>query len=139
MTKEMEVRALEALKAALHLISAVKVEKISLESLGTSKRKQIVARLDVYGNRHTLLCRFQNRGEPRNVRSALHEFQKARAVKLDEMTPVLIAPAVSEEGRALCAEKRLSYLDLEGNVHLEFGGHFFRKRSIHADVSRQTA
>jgi hypothetical protein len=130
MKKCMEMQAVEALKALLRQLSAVKVRDISIESPGSKNRKEIVARIDVYGRRHTLFCKVRANGEPRNIQMVLGELQK-RAVQFDEeITPVLIAPQLSTEAQALCRQRRLGFLDLEGNAHLELNEVFFGKRCL---------
>jgi hypothetical protein len=130
MKKCLEVQAVEALKALLRQLSAVKVRDISIESPGPKHRKEIVARIDVYGRHHTLFCQVRANGEPRNVQMVLGELQEFALQDDEEVTPVLIAPQLSTEAQALCRQRRLGFLDLEGNAHLELKEVFFGKRCL---------
>ncbi len=130
MKKCMELQAVEALKALLQQLSSVKVRDISIESPGPQHRKEIVARIDVYGRRHTLACKVRTNGESRSVRMVLSELQHGSAQHDEEMMPVLIAPQLSTEAQALCRQRRLGFLDLEGNAHLELKEVFFGKRCL---------
>jgi hypothetical protein len=135
MKKCMELQAVEALKALLQQLSSVKVRDISVESPGPQHRKEIVARIDVYGQGHVLYCNVKGNGELRNVKTTLRELQQ-RGIKFDkEITPVLIAPRLSIEARALCRQRQLGFLDLEGNAHLELNEVFFGKRCLPRQIS----
>lgn len=75
--------------------------------------------------------------QARVVRTAVHELNSMPRRGEEEITPVLIAPQLSQEARALCRKGRLSFLDLEGNAHLEFQEYFFDKTCVPgpADIS----
>jgi hypothetical protein len=130
MKKCIEVRAADALKALLQQVSAVKVRDITIESPAHGRRKEILARIDVYGRHHILFCKVKPKGQPRNVQMALDELHADAPHFEEETTPVLIAPQLSVEARELCRKKRLSFLDLEGNAHLEVNDIFFGKRCL---------
>lgn len=130
MKKCTEVEAVEALEALLRQVSAVRVRDIRIESPGPRRGKDILAQIDVYGHRHVLFCKVKTNGEPRNVRTALQEMRENVPHCEEEVTPVLIAPQLSIEARALCKKGRLSFLDLEGNALLELNDYFFAKRSL---------
>lgn len=130
MKTRMEIQAIEALKALLRQLSAVTVRNISIESPGPRRKREIVARIDVYGRSHTLFCKVRNRGELRNVQTVLGEFERGPIQSGEEITPVLIAPQLSTEAQALCRQRRLGYIDLDGNAHLELNELFFGKRCL---------
>ena len=130
MKKCIEVQAVDALKALLQQVSAVSVRDIRIESPGHGRKKEILARIDVYGQHHILCCNVQAEGQPRNVQMALHELHEGVPHFEEETTPVLITPQLSAEARELCRKKRLSFLDLEGNAHLEVNEVFFGKRCL---------
>jgi hypothetical protein len=133
--KCIEVQAVEALEALLRQLSAVKVRNISIESPGPKHRKEIVARIDVYGRHHTLFCQVKTNGGSRNVQMVLGELQEFAVHDDEEVTPVLIAPQLSAEAQALCRQRRLGFLDLEGNAHLELKEIFFGKRCLPRQIS----
>lgn len=127
MKRCLEVQAREALDALLRQTSAVKVREIKIESPGPRRRKNILAQVDVYGRPYILYCRVKAGGQERVVRNAMNELRDMVAAGEQEITPVLIAPQLSREARAKCRKGRLSFLDLEGNAHLEFEEYFFDK------------
>ncbi len=122
--------AVEALKGVLRQVSQIKVKGIDFESPHPDLKVDILAHLEVHGHLHTLVCKVKTSGRPESVRLALREFQGHSAHLGDNSTPVLIAPRLSEEARALCRESRLGFLDLEGNARLDLGEVFIGKRSL---------
>jgi hypothetical protein len=130
MRRSIEVEARAALETLLGQVSAVKVRDIKIESPGPHRRKDILARIDVYGRGHVLFCRVKTGDEARVVRNAMHELRSVPQRGEEEITPVLIAPQLSKEARAQCRMGRLSFLDLEGNAHLEFQEYFFDKTCV---------
>ncbi len=125
MNRQREAQAVEALRTLLTHASAIKVQEITTEGAGTRRRKDILARIDVYGRRHTLFCRLKTRGEAHSVKIALREFRRCAVCQTDEVTPVLIAPRLSREAKALCRQGQLSFLDFDGNAHIELPEYFF--------------
>lgn len=126
MKRGIHTQALEALETLLRQVSAVKVRHIGFNSLGPHQRKDILARIDVYGRDHTLFCRVKAGGEARDVRVTLRELRRTVPDR-GAITPVLIAPRISGEAMALCREGQLSFLDLDGNAHLELPEYFFAR------------
>ena len=130
MKNSMENQAVEALKTLLRQLSAVTVRDISVESPGRGQRKEIVAHIDVHGRRHTLFCKVKSNGQTRNVRTVLGELHKQAARFEEEITPVFIAPQLSSEAQSLCRQRKLGFVDLEGNAHLVLNDVFFGKRCL---------
>ena len=130
MRRRIEVQAAEALEALLRQVSAVKVRDIKIESPGPHRRKDILARIDVYGRQHVLFCRVKTGNQARAVRTAMHELRNKLNEGEEKVTPMLITPQLSREARDLCRRGRLSFLDLEGNAHLEFQEYFFDKTCV---------
>jgi len=128
-------RAAEALKAALHQVSQFKLKSIETNLPNPDLKVDILAQVDVHGRRHTLVCKVQASGRPDHILVALKEFQSL-ADRLDgNAMPVIIAPRLSDEAKALCGANKACFLDLEGNAHLELGEVFIirsmRPRSAH--------
>jgi len=122
--------AADALKSVLHHVSQVKIKDIELDSPRADLKVDILAYLDVQGHSHTLVCKVRASGRPDHVRTALKELQGHASEIYPNATPVLIAPYLSEEARALCWESKAGFLDLEGNARLELGDVFIGKRSL---------
>jgi hypothetical protein len=137
MKKCTEVQAVEALRALLRQVSAVRIRDIKVESHGPKQRKDILARIDVYGHQHTLFCKVTANGEARNVQTVLGELRERTRQPDEEITPVLIAPLLSTEAQTLCRQRRLGFLDLEGNAHLELNEFFFGMRSLPRQAALQ--
>ncbi|HOI53266.1 MAG TPA: hypothetical protein PLN02_12870, partial [Azonexus sp.] len=52
-------------------------------------------------------------------------------------TPVFIAPYLSPAVRQLCVENGVSFLDLEGNARIAFGGVFIERQVTNKPVAAQ--
>jgi hypothetical protein len=134
--KDGEVRACEALQRLLEKIPIVEIEGITSAAVSCQWQPDIVARLLVEGRPHVLVCEYKPNGQPRYARSALLELREyVRQSPLT--TPVFIAPYISPAVRQLCEEMGVSYLDLEGNARIAFGGVFIER--IVAENSRAEA
>jgi hypothetical protein len=125
--KEAEERAVDALRELLSQVPAVKVEAIEREAARADGGVDIVAHLSVSKRRHDLLCQVKANGQPRHVRLAVLQLRDYLAHDRRPATPVLIAPYLSPEGRALCREQEVGFLDFEGNVRLVFDGVFIER------------
>ena len=126
---EMESRAAEALDALLHQVSSIKTRDIRFQPV--RRRSDFVASVDVLGRNHKLVCNVAD-GDPNHVREALNKLTNCAESKKTGATPVLITPKLSEQTRALCAERRVGCLDLEGNARLTVDEVFIGKRSVHS-------
>lgn len=127
-TSDMEVRAADALVSLLEQMSAIKTKDIKFKSTG-SHRLNILADIDVFGRKHRLICHVAEDGHPDDVRKALQQLRHKASTAVRDTTPVLIAPYVSPQTRALCEESRVGFLDLEGNACLMVDEVFIGKRS----------
>src|SRR5882757_309795 len=127
--KSIEKRAIEALKAILNEVPLIKLKGIESESQALDGKVDILARISISGERHTLACEVKTDGQPRHVRVALLQLRNYMAHVAGDATPVLIAPFLSSQAQALCREQGVSFLDLEGNVRLVLDG-IFIERSV---------
>lgn len=73
------------------------------------------------GRTRRLVCEVKAVGEPRYLAQAITSLTLA-ARKNPRIYPVVVAPYISAEGRRLCREAGVGYLDLAGNVFLRFDG-----------------
>ena len=135
--KEAEARAGEALRRLLERIPSLQIESIETEAVSGDWEPDLVARLFVDGRRHLLICEYKSNGQPRYARSALLELRNYIAERAPEATPVFIAPYISPAVRRLCEEKDVSYLDLEGNARIAFGGVFIERMVTDKPVAEQ--
>ncbi|MCX7230147.1 MAG: type IV toxin-antitoxin system AbiEi family antitoxin [Burkholderiales bacterium] len=126
--KSLEGDAAQALKGLLEQVPVVKVVGIEQESAGSDHRKvDIVAHVEVSGQRHLLVCEVKSSGQPRHVRMAVLQLRNFLAHQEQQATPVFIAPYLSPEAQALCREESVGYLDLEGNARLLFDSVFIER------------
>lgn len=126
--KDMENKALEALRVLLEQVPAIKVLDIEHETLGSDRGVDIVAHIEAHGKVHTLVCEVKSSGQPRHVRLALLRLRDFVANQTKDATPVFIAPYLSPDAQALCRQKEVGYLDLEGNARLTFGSVFVERQ-----------
>lgn len=125
--KDIEVRALEALRSVLGQVPAIKLKSITRESRIDHAELDIVAKLSVAGRGHTLACEVKKNGQPRYVREGLLQLHSNIAGLGRDVTPVLIAPFLSATAQEMCREQGVGFLDLEGNVRLAFDAVFIER------------
>ena len=135
--KEAEARAGEALREVLEKIPILQIEGIDAEVMSGDWEPDLIARLLVDGQPRLLICEYKSNGQPRYARSALLELRNYIVHRVPEATPVFIAPYISHAVRQLCEEKGVSYLDLEGNVRIAFGGVFIERMVADRPVAEQ--
>lgn len=125
----LETRAAEALGSLLHQVSSIKTKDIRFQP--ANRRSDILACIDVLGQNHRLVCNVVD-DDPNHVREALKKLTSCAESRKTGATPVLITPRLSNETRAMCAERRVGCLDLEGNARLTVDEVFIGKRSVHS-------
>jgi hypothetical protein len=119
--KEVEHRAAEALRHLLEEIPPVALHSIRLEQPAANGKADVVANVEVGQQHYVLVCEVKQSGQPRFVRTAIYQLRDYLREFPKSATPVVIAPYLSPESRHLCIQNGMSFLDFEGNVHLEFG------------------
>ncbi len=73
-----------------------------------------------------LIFEVKSLGEPRYIHQAISEITAVVAA-IQDATPVIAASYISKEGRRLCREANVGYLDLTGNIFLRFDSVFIDK------------
>jgi hypothetical protein len=135
MTKDLRAQAIEALKAALKEVSGIKVKEIQLESSGRHRAKDIIANIDIFGHKRTLVCKVGESTQTLRIRRALKDLNRLVEDCAEDAMPILIAPSLSQEAQTLCTESHAGFLDLNGNVRLVMKEVFIAKRSLpHRDL-----
>jgi hypothetical protein len=124
---EMESRAAEALGALLHSVSSIKTRDIKFQP--AHRKTDILADIDVFGRNHKVVCSVAG-GEPDGVKKALEKLRTSADSKRCDATPLLITRHLSAGDRAMCEERRVGFLDLEGNARLVVDEIFIGKRSV---------
>jgi len=136
---EMTIRAAEALRAVLAEVSGTTVREISHPSQRSGSASQFTASVEVYGSRHTLACEIAPDSQPAHLRALLDELRHDIESTHARATPLLIAPHITDEARALCSESRAGFLDLEGNARIALGEVFILKRTLPSEATRTVA
>ncbi len=117
--------ASQALREMLEKVSILQVKGI--EAGSDAYEPDLTVKLLVNGRPHQLICQHKSNGQPRYARTALLELQNYVAQSAPQATPVFIAPRISPAVRQLCEDKGVSYLDLDGNARIAFGGVFIER------------
>lgn len=127
--KELEIRAGKALRKLFDSRPQIEVEEIEFERhVADGRRADILASINAFGHRHTLVCEVKSNGQPRYVRGAALQVRDCVSRMNISAVPILIAPFLSEKSRAICVEYNVGYLDFYGNA-------FFQVPGILIDVS----
>jgi hypothetical protein len=116
--KDTEARAEEALRQLLASIPVVAMKGVEHGGATTERRPDLLARIKVAGRAHQLVCEVRSSGQPRYARAALLELGEYAMQRHPQAVPIFIAPYLSPAVRALCREKGVGYLDLQGNAWL---------------------
>lgn len=124
-----ELQAADALRLLLEQVPAIKHLTVQQEQqLGASYEADLIARFDVSGAPHTLVCEVKSSGQPRHVRPALLQLRDYVERQAVGAVPVFIAPYLSAQAQALCREYGVGFVDLEGNARLAFDGVFIDRQ-----------
>jgi Transcriptional regulator, AbiEi antitoxin, Type IV TA system len=118
--KELEEHAIGVLRELLDEIPGITVELLERETL-MDREVDIIASVELAGQQYTLVCEVKKSGQPRFVRDAIHQLGDFAQCIAKPVTPVLIAPYLSNESRELSLQNKVSFLDFEGNARLTFG------------------
>lgn len=125
--KDLEKQAAGALTSLLEEVPAIKVRDVSIAPGGPDRGIDILARINVSGQRYSIVCEVKSSGQPRHVRTGLLQLRNYVAHHAPGSLPVFIAPYLSAEARALCRDEKVGFLDLEGNARLVFDGVFIER------------
>jgi hypothetical protein len=123
----MEARAAVALGALLDQVSSIKRRDIQFQPV--RRRSDILASIDVLGRSHKLVCSVAD-DNPAHARRTLRKLEMCADARRADATRVLIMPTLSAEIRALCEQRQVGFLDLEGNGRLVVDEVFIGKRSV---------
>ena len=117
-------KAVELLRAALLEVPGVDRMEIVTSSAVADTPIDFVCRVTVHGREHVLAGEVKSNGQPRHVQAALFQLKRYVEQQLGVVIPLLVAPYLSEDARALCVESNVGYLDLQGNARIAFPGFF---------------
>jgi hypothetical protein len=122
--------AAEALKEVLGTISSITLRELKCAPMGPGRAAGILARVEVLGRTHTLVCEVKDQGNARQLRTALGNLHSGGTQHDGRSTFVIIAPYLSPEAQTLCKETNTSFIDFEGNARIAFGEIFISKRTM---------
>ena len=95
--------------------------RVGLEWPARGTPGDLILTVQAAGKTSRLLCEVKSVGEPRYLAQAITALTLA-ARKDPRLYPVVVAPYIAPEGRRLCREAEVGYVDLTGNVFLQFDG-----------------
>jgi len=124
--KTIDIRPEDALRKLLETIPVIQIDSIEHEAVSSQGVPDLIARLLVAGRPHLLICAYKSNGQPRHARSALLELRDYVMQRADA-TPVFMAPYISPAVRQLCEDRKVGYLDLQGNARIAFDGVFIER------------
>jgi hypothetical protein len=136
---DLEMRALDEMKAVLGQVSVIKVKEMRREPRAHDRSVEILAHINVCGHDHLLACGVKPSGEPTHLKTTLRDLRNDAASFAENATPVIIAPYLSPEAQRLCKESDAGFLDLEGNARLSVGEIFIGMRSLPRQGASQAA
>src|SRR5437763_1293060 len=135
--KETELQAANKLEELLREIPVLKLKKIEVESEARDSGIDIMARVNISGQPHFLVCEVKQNGQPRYARDAMYKLRNFIADLKKPATPVLIAPYLSPASREICRQNGVSFLDFEGNARLAFSTVFIDRLISNKPVSQR--
>ena len=126
-------RAADMLQAMLAQVSAIRIKTIEFEApVADSAHAHTVdlrAHIDIYGHSHTLLCKVRCSNQHGPIREAIEKLYLQASGLSGSVIPLLIAPCLSPHIQAMCRERDIGYLDMEGNLRLVLDETFILRHS----------
>lgn len=89
-------------------------------SLSSDHRFDVVADLILAGRPVRFVAEVKANGQPRVVREAAMTLKRLLRDQSQSTIPLVMAPYLSEQARAVCKEEGVGYADFLGNAHLVF-------------------
>ncbi len=122
---KLEDKAEEVLRTLLDEIPFLKA-RLKRQLAQEDSHIDFIADLQVSGTQKRLLIECKSTGEPRFVRDAVLRLDRQRQDD-PKAYAVFMAPYISPEAAALCAEENIGYIDFSGNCHLSTPPLFIHK------------
>lgn len=120
---------LRGLLARIPFLALEAYEREVQIATGVTSHADAVAQVRVGEQMWTLVVEEKRLGQPREVRHAVLQLERALQSLPDTAYGLLLAPFISEESARICAEAGIGYADLSGNARLSFGRVFIELRS----------
>lgn len=125
--KAFERDAANALESILKEIPIITIESVEVQPSMVRHEIDVLVRLTAANQPHVLVCEVKSSGQPRYVRDGLLQLRNYIEHSDLQATPIFIAPYLSPEARMICRENKVGFVDLQGNVRLEFDGVFIER------------
>jgi hypothetical protein len=122
---KIEDKAEEVLRTFLGEIPFLKA-RLKRQPAQEGSHIHFIADLQVSGTQKRLLIECKSTGEPRFVRDAVLRLDRQRQDD-PKAYAVFMAPYISPEAAALCAEENIGYIDFSGNCHFSTPPLFIHK------------
>jgi hypothetical protein len=122
---KLEDKAEEVLRTFLDEIPFLKA-RLKRQPAQEVSHIDFIADLQVSGTQKRLLIECKSTGEPRFVRDAVLRLDRQRQDD-PKAYAVFMAPYISPEAAALCAEENIGYIDFSGNCHFSTPPLFIHK------------
>ena len=122
---ELEDKAEEVLRTFLDEIPFLK-SRLKRQPAEDDSHIDFIADLQVSGTPKRLLIECKSTGEPRFVRDAVLRLDRQRQDD-PKAYAVFMAPYISPEAAALCAEENIGYIDFSGNCYFSTPPLFIHK------------
>ena len=144
--KELEIRAVDAVRDLLGDVPNVEVESVEYErKVARAYDVDGLIGLSYPGGSYAIVVEARSNGAPRFVRSGVYQLEScvARLRQSGEanggrrLIPMLVSPYLSPESRAICTDHDVAYLDLVGNARLAFDTVYI-ERSVADKPSSET-
>ena len=117
-----ERTAITSLVTFLKQVPIIDNVDVSEEGIRNGREIDGILYVSSWKKTYELICEFKSNGQPKNIRSAIHQLKAYMYDRDGEATPVVLAPYLSPESRQLCAEQNVAFLDEQGNASFRFGG-----------------
>ncbi len=144
LVKEVEVRAIDAVRDLLRNVPSVQVETVEYErKIGHDYGMDGLVAFAHRGGNYALVVEVRSNGAPRFVRSGVYQLEScvARLRRSGEANggrrfiPMIVSPYLSPDSRAICLDHDIAYLDLVGNARLAFDTVYIERAVAERPVS----
>ncbi|WP_325659126.1 type IV toxin-antitoxin system AbiEi family antitoxin [Collimonas sp.] len=126
---KLEIEGMQSLIDLLAQVPALNREDIQAEPRQTPDGAvDFLLKVQYNGKPHVIVAEVKTTAPPKEVRSSILGLQKVVRDYGKEAVPLLLAPYLSPEARAICQDHEVAYLDLEGNCRLSFDTIFIDRR-----------
>jgi hypothetical protein len=123
--------AADALTDLLGQVSTIKLKEIRHHAEKMNGAADgFTAHIDVLGRPHTLACAVKSGAQLIDLHETIDAMRHDAMAGAPDATPVLIAPYLTPEARAVCKARSAAFLDFEGNARLAVGEIFIGKQIL---------